>query len=357
MLAPTRTSDCRVELIDYNGDTVSDVPADGVRVTMDGESSETWGCDLRVTGQMVPVLPDDPLDPRANLRIRIWWRELLPSGWAEIPMCTLYPADPVIDDDGTPSTTLTGRDPVIEAKRGGYRGQTIKVGGMTVTNALTRLFRVVAPAIQSEIADSDETLPAKYTLGTRAPEEDWTEIAGMAGFAVWSDREGVIQVGPPPLPKEPAAQWSAGPTCVIASAKREMRTSDMRNRIVVIGTHPKIKKPITGVAEDTNEGSPSWIGSGRIWEEKIESDAVTTVAAAVKLAKRELAKRLLPMDIVSVTIPARPDLDAGSLCQIARSKAGIAGEYRVASWSLVMPKPGESPERVTVIMKSRPRID
>lgn len=356
MLATSRTSDSRVELIDADGMSVQDVPCDGVRVSMDGESSEMWGCEIQVTNQLIPLLPEDPLDPRANLRIRVWWRELLPSGWVEVPMCTTYPADPAIDDDGIPVVALTGRDSVVEAKRGGYRGQTIKVGGLTVTQALDRLFQVVAPGIPSEIADSAEVLPAKYTLGSRAPDEDWAEIAGLAGFSVWTDRTGVIQVGPAPTPSTPVAQWASGKGCVVQRARREMRTSDMRNRVVVRSTHPNLKKPVVGIAEDTDEGSPTWIGLGRIWEEVIESDAPTTVTAATQLARVELTKRLLPMDTITVTIPARPDLDAGSLCQIARARAGISGDYRVSSWSMVMPKPGESPDLLTVTMKARQRL-
>lgn len=357
MTAAERTSDSRVEMIDTFGDWVTDVPADAAQVTLDGESAEMWGCQIRVVGQMIPLSSEDPLDPRANLRIRVWWRELLPSGWAEILMCTLYPSDPDIDDPGIPEVVLVGRDALSEAKRGGYRGQTIKVGGWTVTRALERLFAIVAPGIPVQVADSDETLPAKYTLGGRSPDEDWTELAAMADFSVWSDREGVIQVGPATEPSNPVASWQYGPGCAITRAGREMRTSEMRNRVVVVSTHPKVKKPIIATAEDTDEGSPTWIGYGRIWEEKVESDAITTATAAAKMARKELGKRLLPLDVAKVTIPGRPDLDFGDLCEISHAKAGLAGEYRVASWALNMPQRAASPDSMTVTMKARPRVE
>lgn len=352
-----RVSDTRVELIDTYGQWVADVPADAVSVSMDSEATERWGCQLRVVNQMIPLLPSDPLDPRANLRIRVWWRELLASGWDEMLVCTLYPADPEVEDSGIPTVTVTGRDALSEARRGGYKGQTINVGGKSVTYALEKLFQVVAPGIPVSVADSDEALPSKYTLGEQSPDDDWTQIAAMADFTVYTDRSGVIQVGPEPEPDDPSAVWSDSESCKITQATRSMNTTDMRNRIVVRSTHPKIKKPVVGVAEDTDEGSPTWVGLGRIWEESIDSDKPTTVTAARKLARQELIKRLMPMDEAKVTIPARPDLDGGDLCLISRARTGLAGEYRVASWSIVMPQKGAAPEPMTVAMKAKPRVD
>ena len=356
MESESRESDSWIEMIDAYDQQVVIVPADAATVSVDGASTENRKIEFDVTEALIPLLSSDPLDPRANLRIRAWWRENLSTGWADVLLGTWYPVDPLLTDNGIVTTKMTGRDALWEAKRGGYRGQSIKIGGKTCDDALRRLFDVVAPTISVTVASTDEKLPAKYTLGARKPEEDWAEIAGIAGFVVWADREGGIQIGPEPASSHAVASWSDGSRCSIETAERELRTSDMRNRIVVVSTHPKVKKPIVGIAEDTDEGSPTYIGLGRIWEERIESDTVTTVTAARKLANVELSKRLRPIDYAKVTIPGRPDVDPGDLCLINRARSGFAGDYRAESWSLPLPRAGVDPEKMQIAMKARPRI-
>lgn len=354
--ASIRTVGARVEVVDGDGVHQADLPIDAVRVTMRGESAEMWGAAFSLSHPLwVPLRETDLLDPRAGMSLRVWWRVLSGGVWLEVPVGTYMVEDPEIDDDGVLSYSLDGVDPLAEAKRGGYGGATLDLGGVTVTQALRTIFQRVAPRLQIRIPETSMLMPAVYTVGAQEPATDWTDIAAMAGWIVRTDREGVIQVGPTPEPSVETASWQeADPRgCVVLGVKRSLKTSSVVNRVVCTSTSTEIADPIREVVEDDDPGSATWVGAYGPYETEIRSDKVTTAEGARNMARAMFERWRKPMETVTVRIPPRPDLSYGDLIAMGFPRSGVAGVYRVSSWSLTL---SDSPSVMEVTMMARATV-
>lgn len=351
--ASVRTIGARVEVIDGDGVHQADLPIDAARITMRGESSEMWGADFNLSDpRWVPLRETDLLDPRAGMSLRVWWRIASGADWLEEPVGTYMPEDPQIDDDGQLTFAVDGLDPLAEAKRGGYGGASLDLGGMPVSVALSTIFARVAPRMPLRIPDTTISMPTVYTVGDQAPVDDWTEIAALAGWIVRTDREGVIQAGPRPDPQQPVAIWNdTDPQgCVVLGVKRALKTSSMINRAVAISTAPDLGGPIREVYEDTVVGSPTWVGAWGPYETEIRSDKITTVEAARNMAKATYMRWRQPMETVTVRIPPRPDLNYGDLISMSFARSGIEGLFQVSSWNLPL---DDSPAPMELTMMTR----
>ena len=297
----------------------------------------------------MPTGADHPLDPRSQYAIRVYWQLTVDGDRVELPIGTFRPDSPTVHDTGTVEISWTGRDMLSVAKGAGYGGQVIDVGGWTVTKALQRLFATISPRQQLRVADATITLPAVYSLGSKTPEEDWKNLAAMAGWVVRTDREGVIVVGPPPDPASVARSFQEGEDCPVSDLVVDY-SSVLYNRVVVRSSSYEVDPPVWGHAEDTDPGSPTWIGTGVIRELTIDSDAVTTVGACTNMAKMHLGKYLRPTAAVSVVVPPDPTLDYRDRVIIGRAKAGVGGEYRVSKWAMDVPVNGTPPGLMTATM-------
>lgn len=327
---------CRAGLVDRDGLVVSDsVPVESGTVDMRGEQGEVWAAVVNLSHPLwIPRTPDDPLHPLSGLRIRLWWGMDVDGTRDEVTIGTLDLEDPEMTDDGMLSLTLDCRDVLAQVKRGGYAGQTISVGGLTVTAALEALFGAVAPNRPRRIAESTVTLPAVYELAARNPGEDWSEIAELAGWRVYSDRDGVIVAGPVQPSAGIVFDWQDGPDCPIVEMTRSLATSTIVNRVVVVSTSPEVTPVITSMKEDDDEGSPTWVGRYGPYESRIESDTIATQAGADNMAVAQLGAGMRVRETVEVMIPARPDLNYRDRGLLARQRLGVAGEHQVSGWSL-----------------------
>ncbi len=351
--ASIRSVGARVEIIDGDGMHVTDLPVDQVEVTMRGESSEVWGARFALSSSTyVPLRATDILDPRSGMRARVWWRVKAATGWLEVPVGTYTMEDPAITDDGLLAYTVTGFDPLAEAKRGGYGGKTLDLGGLTVGAALAVIFAAVAPRTPIRIADTSVLMPAVYTVGEQAADSDWSDIAAMAGWVVRSDREGVIQIGPPPEPAMARESWQQGDRsgCAVLAVERNIKTSSVINRVVAISTSTEITTPIREVVEDDDPGSATWVGAYGPYQTEIRSDKITTPEGAINMARATFERWRKPVETVQVSIPARPDLDFGDLIALGFPRVGAAGLYRVSSWTWTAAK---APAPMAVTMMAR----
>lgn len=351
--SPIRTVSSRVELVDALGNPVRDIAVDSATVSYKGEAAQMWGGSLTVSDRsLVPTGPDSPLDPRARLRVRLWWRIWTGGAWSEIPVGTMYPSD--IDARAVPagaSMSIPLRDVLEEAQRGGYRGSTVQLGGMTVGAALRAIFERIMPDAVLEIAPSTVVLPSPYEVGggDRSPQQDWTEIASLEpGWRVWSDRMGVVHGGPVPQPQT-SIDWTEGPGCVVTDLGRDVTYSSMVNRVVCRSTSPEVNPPVVGVVEDSDPGSSTYVGRV-VWQTDISSDAVTTVEAATNMARATYERYRRPLETVQITIPQRGDLDYRQPCSLASAAVGVAGDYLVSSWDLTLSR---EPRPMTVTMMQR----
>lgn len=352
--ASVRTIGARVEVVNGDGVHQADLPVDSVQVTMQGESSEMWGARFALSDRAyVPLRSTDVLDPRSGMRARVWWRVRAADGsWMEVPVGTYMLEDPEISAGGTLAYTLDGLDPLAEAKRGGYSGATLDLGGMTVTQALSAIFASVAPRMPLRIPDSSVLMPAVYVVGEQEPASDWADIAAMAGWVVRTDREGVVHVGPPAAPEVTRESWQEGEAgCVVLDVRRNLKTSSIVNRVVCTSTSTEVTIPIREVVEDDDPGSATWVGAYGPYETVIRSDKITTVEAARNMARATFERWRRPQETVEVQIPPRPDLDFGDLIAMGFGDPGVAGLYRVSSWSWTA-SPNPQPMRLTMMTRA-----
>lgn len=330
--APVRRQRVRISLVDADGVDVVDLPARECQIDYRGHYSEVWAGSLTVDGdEWIPSGPEDLLDPRSGYRVRVYWSLWVPGhGWVEQTICTLLIDDPVTDR----GVSVTLRDPLADAKRGGYAGQYPLVGSMTVPEALSVLMDAAAPQVRLRTQGSDVLLPVGYQLGDRQPGEDWTEIAALAGWRLVTARDGVVVAGPVVPPGTEVLDWSEGPDCPVVpdSPRRETAYSATVNRVVVRSTNPDLPAPIVAVAEDDDDSSPTWTGNF-VHELRIGSDAVASQAAADAMAALQLAGLRRPTEAVSVQVPPRPDLDYLQPVVLRSRAHGVGGQWAVTGWS------------------------
>jgi len=361
-----RITSCRVSLVDLahkptyilgrRGEPLSDLPITGGEVVMRGESDQVWSCSLTIDDPAwVPRSPADPLHPLSPYRIAIWWRIRLASGlWGEIPLAVFRTGKPKTDSRGR--TTITGEDVLSVAKRGGYGGAVIPVGGLTVDAALKRLFATVAPTVPFVAEPSSVVLPDVYELGRRKASEDWTDLADMAGQVIRADREGTLRSATPPTAGDIKLSLVEGPGCIMTDVEREL-SDTVYNRVVVNCTNPDLTEPLYGVDQDDDPTSPTWVGAFGPYELTIDSDVPTTVEAATNMARMQRARYRRPAETVSTKIRPRPDLDYRDTVQVTRQRTGVAGLYQVSGLRLPLPIPGHEPGLMDLDFMSRQQED
>lgn len=347
----------RVPVLDPAGVEVGDVPATGLTVDFDGEAMERWELELTLSDPAwVPTRDSDALDGRSGLRARPYWQLLNPDGslMIEIPLCTVWLEDPDIDDDGTSvSVSVRGFDAVNRARRGGYGGATIDVSGMTVSAALAVTLEALA-VTDYRIAAATATVPDPYVLGGKDdPWDDVVDLAEMAGCDVWADRMGAIIVAPRPDPQSVRLDWQEGPDCPVVALKRSPRTSSIRNRVVCSSSSPDVT-PVSVVVEDTDPGSPTWVGGPfGVRETPIQSDKIADEEGARNMAAASYARWIRGTDSLTVEARQRPDLMFRDLIAAKSDRAGVTGLWRVRGWTLRGHAPGGVPATMTVRMQTR----
>lgn len=352
-----RTVSGRLAVLDEGGTEIGDVPVTSLTVDYDGESAERWALDFTLADQSwVPRSDEDLLHPLSGHRVRAYWRIKAGQAWAEVPCGTYWTDDPGVDDNGTSITMdLSGHDAVAHYRRGGYGGRTIDVSGATVTDALTTVFEALG-VTDYRISPTTATLPDPYALGTADdPWDDVADIAAMAGCDVWADRMGVIVVAPTPEPQSTRFEWQEGPTCPIVHMHRQLTTSAIRNRVVVTSTSPDVDPPVTGVDQDNDPSSPTWVGRPGfgVRETRIKSDKVTSVEAAQNMARATRMRWARAYEALDVDARQRPDLEFRDLMAASSSRSGVAGLWRVRGWTLHIPCGVQAPAQMRVRTQTR----
>ena len=353
--AHDRMISSRVELVDIFGNTVDhNLDIDAASVDFKGEAAQRWAGSLDVSNPLlVPTSQDSPLDPRARLRVRLWWRLRKPDRtWWEIPVGTMRTGDLGISA-GRASVGMSVPMTDVLAEAGDQYRATLQLGGANVADALTALFAFVLPEAPVVFtASTSVTLPNPYEVGgsdSRSPQQDWTDIAALAGWVARTDRLGVIIIGPAVEPADPVIDWQEGPDCAVTDLDRQITYSTMTNSVTCRSTNPEVVPPVVGVVEDTDPGSSTYVGRVS-WPKTISSDAVSTVEAAVNMARATYERYRRPLETVKITILPRPDLGYRRAAVLARRTAGVAGDFAVSSWNLRM---AAKPQVMTVTMMQR----
>lgn len=347
--AKTRTVDYRVEAVTASGQSLGHVPVDAVRISYDGDQAEVWRADFAFTDPaMVPQSAQSWLDGRSGTRLRVWWRILTDTGWMEVPVGTFVVEDPTVKDSGLVSISAPGLDPLAIARRGGYGSTVIPVGGLTVSDALARLFGVLAPGYPISIEPCTQTLPPSKDLWDGEPGQDWADIAETGGMRVRTDRLGIITVTRDPSPETPVADWQEGPDCPVTDLSMTLKTSTIPRRVIVVSSSPDVTPPVVGVWDNPN--ADDW---GLITETRIQSSVATTVEAATAQARMAGERWSRPVQSVQVTVPARGDLTYRDLVLLRRTQSNVSGAYRIAGWDLTLGGRDRGPDLMTVRMMPR----
>lgn len=355
MLSPERMCDTRVEVINADGVHLADIYPDGGTVAFTSANTARFRGDLTMVADY-PVDSTDLLHPFSRNRVRIWWREWLPAlgGWGEVPLMTGHPEDPGAEKSPGLSWTLPLLDVMTEVLRGGYGGQSIDVSGMTTADAIDAFLTAIAPWVPSSIPATTTVLPSTYVLGSNRPGDDLAAICKPAGWTLCSDRMGVASIDPGDMPSALTADWSEGDGCPVTKLGRDVTTSEVVNAVMVRTTSSDIVPPLVGRRQDTDPASPTFIGRyGPYWSDDNTTDAATDQAGVDAVAEAIFEEKRRAMDAVQLEVPARPDLFARSLVALNSPDMGVAGTYRVESWRIPLPKGGEAPKPMTVVMANR----
>lgn len=354
MVAADRLCDTRVEVINSSGVRLQDITPDAAAVSFDAASTARFRGDLEMVDEY-PVDSTDLLHPLSGNQVRIWWQEWVPTlgGWVEVPMMTGRPEDPSLEKSPALTWTLTLFDTITEVLRGGYGGQSIDVSGMTTGDALSALVGLIAPGAEVDIPSGGATLPANYMLGSNKPSDDQAAIGKPAGWAMCSDRLGVVTVDQGDLPTVAVADWAEGDGCRVTKLSRDVKTSEIVNAVRVTTSSTEIAPPLVAIVQDDDPGSPTFVGVyGPYWFEDT-TDAATDQAGVEAVAQSLYSAKRFPIDSVKVDCPARPDMFARSLVTLGSPDAGVAGGYRVQAWRIQCPKSGEAPQQMSVTMADK----
>lgn len=357
LAAEDRVIGTRLEMIDVDGNHVDDLPFSGGSTNYDGAATEAFAVTVTITDKRyVPTGPRSLLDPRSGHWCRVWWRLRKPDlvSWWEIELATVKLGKPrTRASHGQVELTMTGRDAFSIARRRGYGDHVIPVGGLTVTAALRSLFEHVAPGTRTVIGDSAITLPAVYELSEQDPGIDWEKIAGVGGMTATSTRLGLIEVSATSLPSTVYADLQEGPGCPVIELTREVN-DDLYNYVTVVSTNPDVTPTIVAVRQDSDPGSPTYIGGPYgVFRKLIKSDVVASQQAADNLADVEYQRLRLPVETVDVTMRQRPDFEWGTLVTAKSDDAGTAGQFRVSGWTIPHTVPGSDPAEMGVSFMAR----
>lgn len=357
LVARSATIDTRVDIVDDQDTVIAhlggpDATHPGVvggTVDMDTARETRWSCSLTIDqAGLIPTSPGDLLHPLSHNRIRVWWRILTDPAtdqWAEIPVGTFYPTWPDVSDDGgaDPSVSVSGADVAQEISRA-QMGSSVTIGGQSVAEAVDTILATAAPWARLNLDATEHRLPAEYEAGEPGadPWKVCTELADQAGLVLHADRMGAVRLTKTPDPSAaPVAEFIEGPGCVMTGATARVPLDQVRNRITISSTATQDADgeeldPVVSVASIDDATHPLWVGHGYYYDERIETDAVTTQAQADEMAAAELAKRSALAEESEIVIAPFPHLDGGDVVQVSAHRTGLTGARQVSAWSMTL---------------------
>src|SRR5699024_1705193 len=293
--------------------------------------------------------PGDLLHPLSYNRVRIWWRILIDPAtgqWVEVPCGTMYTTWPQVTDDGTanPAVSVTGADAATLIARA-QMTSSVTVGGMSIDAAVRAILSEAAPWATLDLDPTEHRLPAEYEAGEPGA-NPWKVcqelVARSSGLTLHVDRMGAVRLTTRTNPTSaPVAEWIEGHGCVMLDVSATVPFDQVRNRVVVESTATKDAdgndiEPVTATAAIDDPTHPLWVGHGHYYDERIETDAVTTQAQANDLAASTLAEKSALVEETEVVIAPHPHLEAGDVTQVSTARAGVSGARQVAAWSLTL---------------------
>lgn len=344
---PTSTRRTRAEIIDENGAIIArlggpDATHPGAvegTVTMDTEQAVRWSADLTLDNpDLLPTSPLDLLHPLSRNQVRIWYGLWIPTEgrWGEIPVGTYYPAQTPHSDDGRfVSNRVLGFDAVARIKRAGWQ-VALDLSGAVVTDAIAEIIEDRAPWATYVITPATATVPPSYEPGEPGadPWDDVRKLAEVVGMVAYCDRMGVIRVEPRPGTGPADAHFVEGKNSALLGLPRvETDLSELVNHVTVTSADPDVDPPITGVAFDDDPTSWLYVPEAGLYTHHVSNPLVTTQAQAENWARNILDDRA-PVATLDALVEPHPHLDGGDTVNIARARAGVAGDYTLTKWTL-----------------------
>lgn len=362
VIASGVTIDSYAELVDLNGravpvsvgDDMRDrLPLTGGQVVFSGSQPEQWSANLEfVDPWMVPKIHTHPLWGIAGLRLRVRWGVLWEGAWLWRTVCTLVPGNmEALTSRGIITGSLRCRD-VLSLIRGAY-GEPLSIAGLTIGEAILAIFGRCAPTIPLRVMPTDVVVPSGVTLSENDPLADALQLAaiGYVDGTVRTDSDGVAVVGARPEPTGPVLDWTSGQPWAASELKLGHGVEHMGNRITVVSTHADTPG-LWVTVEDDDPSSPTYVGGpmGVRPLETIRTDKANTEAGLRSLGLMALGKGLRPTADLEGVLPQRPDLTYRHPALLDDPGLGVAGLYRVESFTLTLPVAGVDPVAMRVGM-------
>jgi hypothetical protein len=345
----TRTTSARVAMLDDGGAEVASFGGEGSSlggvvsgsVAADKSRAVRWSCSLTFSNpEVTPQHAADLLGPLSRLRARVYWRILNDSAqWVEVPVGTFVLSAPEITDSGSEfRISVGGEDPSKTVSRALWSGG-LPLGGEKASDAIAAILADRAPWAETRITPTDHTLPGDFEPGAPGgdPWKDILRIADAAQMDVYADRLGVIVAEPRPLPGAPRdLGFIEGPGCQVSEITSAVSLDEIANEVSVASSSSDVDPPVHAIARVTDPANPLYIGHGRIYGHRLESDSITTTEQAQALADSTLRRLVAATKTVEVTARARPDIEIGDRVSVGRERARIAGVFRVVSWAAAL---------------------
>ena len=210
--------------------------------------------------------------------------------------------------------------------------------GMRKTDLIRSVLAEVAGETKFTLVESTQRMPADYTIGMgNTPWGVARNIANSMGLQLFYDGRGTARLRP--LPPSSVFHFRTGDGGTVVKPPQISYSSDeLANVIWVEGAVPKgATKPVTGsrAAPSTHPLSPARLGRNgkpRYLLRKVQNSSITSQAAAIELATKELATALLQAVDVSFDAMPIPHLEPMDMARLYTDDFGNA--FRVLKFSI-----------------------
>lgn len=301
----TGTDPTGTEINVEGGDVESDAKVIGEREVRGAVVRSS--ADLATTGvRMWPYAASDLLAPFGN---EIYLERGIAFGngifeWVGLGYFRIETVDQDEAPDGQIRITAKDRMAAIEDARFTEPQQFVQ--GQTLGTIVTELVTDVFPDAVIEWDDDTDL----STLGrSQVFEKDrfgaLTDLTTSAGKMVFWDHRGVLVIQDIPDPGTPVYSVNAGEEGVLVTMSRDLSREGVYNAVVAAGEAADSQPPVTAIAIDNNEDSPTFFGGrfGRV-PRFYASPFITNVTQAQSAAHAILIQSIgLPYNVDFGTVP------------------------------------------------------
>jgi hypothetical protein len=315
----------------------SDAEVTEVTTTLSGSITRERNVDIRSTLDLVAVDRDGTLTPTSPFHLlaplgnglRVRTGVVFPDGGEELPV--VFTGRMGSSGGEWPQVPLKAYDRMRELARQGFTLPLFIPPGTRYDAAIEQVINTLLPAPNVNFASSDFLVPPgglTFTEGDN-PAAKVREMASSIGMEVYADTLGRFVMTAEPDPQDAPVVWELadGDRSVVVGVDDGWDDTDSYSVVVCRGENLSNGEAVVGVAEDTDPGSPTYVGRyGRVVY-PMTSPYVSTNAQAVAAAQARLQLvKGIARKVVLRCLPL-PFLDAGDCVHLSYSRSGIDANF------------------------------